>query len=159
MGMDKTLEMIRRNFDWPRMTKDIGDYVYSCDDCQRNKVSPYKRHGTLHPLRLSYFPWDSISMDFISQLPVSEGCTTIWIGVDHFTKMVHFIPIKEKPKTADGCGKLFLLNISRLHGLPRDIVSDKDPVLTSTFRAALMKTLNVQIRKSTAFRPQTDGQT
>ena len=159
MGMDKTLEMISRNFYWLGMAEDIEDYVRSCDDCQRNKASQYKWHCTLHPLELSYSPWDSISMDFITHLPVSEGCTTIWVVVDRFTKMAHFIPIKEKQKTAEGCAKLFLLNVWRLHGLPSDIVSDRDPVFTSTFWAELMKKLNVRLRKSTAFRPQTDGQT
>ena len=58
MGMDRTLEMINRNFYWPRIAEDIEDYVRSCDDCQRNKESRHKRHGTLHPLELSYSPWD-----------------------------------------------------------------------------------------------------
>ena len=74
MGMDKTLEMVDQNFYWPEMAKDIEDYVRSCVDCQKNKALRHKRHGTLHPLELSYAPWDSISMDFITQLPKSEGC-------------------------------------------------------------------------------------
>ena len=73
IGMDKIMEMVDRNFYWPEIGKDIEDYVCSCEDCQKNKVPRYKRHGTLHPLELSYTPWDSISMDFITQLPKSEG--------------------------------------------------------------------------------------
>ena len=69
MGMDKTAELIRRNFFWPKMVEEIEDYVRSCEDCQKNKASRHKRHGTLHPLELSYSPWDSISMDFIVALP------------------------------------------------------------------------------------------
>jgi hypothetical protein len=159
MGMDKTTEMIRRNFFWPKMGEEIEDYVRSCEDCQRNKASRHKRHGTLHPLELSYSPWDSISMDFIIQLPLSEGCATVWIIVDRFTKMAHFIPIKEKEKTAEGCAKLFLSNVWRLHGLPSSIVSDRDSVFTSSFWAELMKKLNIKRKMSTAFHPQTDGQT
>ncbi|HEY4064592.1 MAG TPA: DDE-type integrase/transposase/recombinase, partial [Puia sp.] len=159
MGMDKTLEMINRNFYWPRMAEDIEDYVRSCVDCQRNKASRHKRHGTLHPLELSYAPWDSISMDFITHLPVSDDCSTVWVIVDRYTKMAHFIPVKNGQKTAEGCAKLFLANVWKLHGLPSDIVSDRDPVFTSTFWAELMKKLDVRLRKSTAFRPQTDGQT
>src|ERR1700712_2354959 len=159
MGMDKTTEMIRRNFFWPKMAEEIEDYVRSCEDCQRNKASRHKRHGTLHPLELSYSPWDSISMDFIVQLPLSEGCVTIWVVVDRFTKMAHFIPIKEKEKTAEGCAKLFLSNVWRLHGLPSSIVSDRDSVFTSSFWAELMKKLDIKRKMSTAFHPQTDGQT
>ena len=113
----------------------------------------------LHPLELSYAPWDSISMDFITHLPVSEGCSTVSVVVDRFTKMAHFIPIRDKQKTVKGCAKLFLSNVWKLHGLPSDIVSDRVSVFTSTFWAELMKKLDLGLRKSTAFRPQTDGQT
>ena len=159
MGMDKTVEIVGRNFYWPGMAEEISDFVRSCDDCQRNKASRHKRHGTLHPLELSYAPWDSISMDFITQLPLSNGCATIWVVVDHFTKMAHFIPIEDKQRTAENCARLFLANVWKLHGLPNDIVSDRDPVFTSRFWAELMERLDVRLRKSTAFRPQTDGQT
>jgi len=141
------------------MAKDIEDFVRSCDDCQQNKAPRHKRHGTLHPLELAYSPWDSISMDFITQLPTSDGCSTVWVIVDRFSKMAHFIPIADGQKTAEGCAKLFLANVWKLHGLPSDIVSDRDPVFTSKFWAELMERLDVRLRKSTAFRPQTDGQT
>ena len=93
MGMHKTLQMINRNFYRPRMAKDIEDYDRSCNDSQRNKASRYKRHGTLHPLELSYSPWDSISMDFITHLPVSEDCFTVWVIEDRYIKMAHFVPV------------------------------------------------------------------
>ena len=157
MGMDKTLEMINCNFYWPKMAKDIENYVRPCDDCQRNKASRHKRHGMLHPLELSYSPWDSISMDFITHLPVSEDCSTVWVIVDRYTKMAHFVPVKNAQKTAEGCTKLFLANVWKLHGLPSDIVSDRDPVFTSTFWVELMKKLDVRLRKRTVFWPQTDG--
>ena len=111
MGMDKTSELIDRNFYWPAMAKDIEDFVRSCDDCQQNKAPRHKRHGTLLPLELAYSPWDSISMDFITQLPKSDGCSTVWVIVHHFSKMAHFIPIANRQKTAEGCAKLFLANM------------------------------------------------
>ena len=98
-------------------------------------------------------------MDFITQLPTSEGCLTVWVIVDRFTKMVHFIPVKDGQMTAEGCAKFFLQNIWKLHGLPSSIISDRDPVFTSKFCAELMGRLDVRIRKTTAFHPQTDGQT
>ena len=124
MGMDKTLEMINRKFYWPRMVEDIEDNVRSSDDCQRSKDSHHKRHVTLHPLELSYSPWDSISIDFITHLPVSEDCSTVRVIVDHYTKTAHFVPVKNAQKTAEGCAKLFLADVWKLHALPRDIVSD-----------------------------------
>ena len=69
MGMDKTIEMVDRNFYWPEMAKNIEDYVRSFEDYQKNKAPCHKRHGMLHPLEMSYAPWDPISMDFITQLP------------------------------------------------------------------------------------------
>ena len=159
MGMDKTMELVDLNFYWPEMAKDIEDYVRSCEDCQKNKASRHKRHGTLHPLELSDAPWDAISMDFITQLPKSDGCSMVWVIVDHFTKMAHFVPVKDGQKTAEDCAKLFLENIWKLHGLPSSIISDRDPVFTSKFWAELMGRLDVRLRKTMAFHPQTDGNT
>ena len=138
MGMDKSIEMVDRNIFWPKMATDIKDYVRSCEDFQKNKAPRHKRHGTFHPLELSYAPWDSISMDFIIQLPKSEGCSTVWVIVDQFTKIVHFIPIKDGQQIAEGCANLFLQNIWKLHGLPSSIISDRDPMFTSKFWAELM---------------------
>ena len=94
MGMDKTFKMVDRNFYWPEMAKDVKNDVRSCEDCQKKKARRLKSYGTLHPLELSYAPCDSISMDFFTQLPKSEGCSTVWVIVDRFNKMVHFIPIR-----------------------------------------------------------------
>ena len=91
MGMNKTIEIINRNFYWPHMAEEIEDYVRSCNNSQWNKVSQHKRYDMLHPLKLSYALWDSISMDFITHLPVSEGCFTVWIVVNRFTMMALFI--------------------------------------------------------------------
>ena len=98
-------------------------------------------------------------MDFITQLPKSDGYSTVWVIVDRITKMAHFVPVKDGKKTAEGCAKLFLENIWKLHGLPSSIISDRDPGFTSKFWAKLMGRLDVPLRKSTAFHPQTDGQT
>ena len=92
LGMDKTMELVDRNFYLPEMAKDIEDYVRSYEDYQKNKASQHKRHGALHPPQLSYAPWDAISMDFITQLPKSDGGSMVWVIVDRFTKMAHFVP-------------------------------------------------------------------
>ena len=159
MGMAKTMELVDRNLYWPAMAKDIEDYVRSWEDCQKNNTFQHNRHGALHPLQLFYALWDAISMDFITQLPKLDGCSIVWVIEDGFTKMAHFVHIKDGKKTAEGCAKLFLENIWKLHDLPSSIISDRDHVFTSTFWAKLMGRLDMRLRKRTSFHPQTDGQT
>ena len=133
MGMDKTIELVDRKFYGPEMANVIEDYVCSCEDCQchMNKASLHKRHGVLHPLELFYALWDAISMDCIVPLPKSDGCSTVWVIVDRFIKMAHYVPINNRQKTAKRCAKLFLEHIWKLHGLPSHIISERDPVFTS----------------------------
>jgi len=80
------------------MNERIIDFVRSCPECQRNKASWHQPYGLSSPLELSYAPWQSIAMDFITELPRSEGCNQLWVVIDRFTKMVHFIPLKEKKR-------------------------------------------------------------
>ena len=80
-------------------------------------------------------------MDLVKQLPKSESWSTIWVIVDRFTTMVHFIPSKDGQKAAEGYAKVFLRNSWKLHGLPSSIISDREPVFTSTVRAELMASL------------------
>lgn len=97
-------------------------------------------------------------MDFIVQLPESKGYTQIWVVIDRFSKMAHFIPLPGTASSQD-LAKVFLAQIWRIHGLPLDIVSDRDAKFTSSFWASLMELLDIKLRMSTAFHPQTDGQT
>jgi transposase InsO family protein len=156
-GAGKTVEIVSRNFHWPNMDEHVRRYVHECDSCQRNKPSRHRRNGLLHPLELPNSPWSSVSMDFITDLPQSEGCSTIWVVIDRFTKMAHFVPLKEK--TATHVARQFVNHIWKSHGLPDDIVSDRDTAFTSKFWKEVMTFLGVTQRMSTAFHPQTDGQT
>jgi transposase InsO family protein len=157
-GQDKTLELLTRHFFWLKMDEWVADYVRSCDICQRNKSPRHARYGLLHPLELTYTPWQSISMDFITQLPISEGNTSIWVVVDRFSKMAHFIPLGE-PATAENLAKVFVREIWRLHGLPTSIIGNRDSCFTSDFWKGVLTRLGIRPRMSTSFRPQTDGQT
>jgi len=102
--------------------------------------------------------WSHISADFITKLPLAQGYDSILVVVDHFTKMAHFVPTMEKT-IAEGLARLFRDNVWRLHGLPESIISDRGP----QFAAGLMRELNgllgISTKLSTAFHPQTDGQT
>jgi hypothetical protein len=157
-GSDKTIELISRNFYWPNMGEWIADYVRSCHTCQKNKSTKHARFGLLQPLEAPPRPWSSISMDFIVDLPPSEGYTSIWVIVDRYSKMAHFIPLKT-PTGAEELAKIFVKEIFRVHGLPSDIVSDRDTRFTSQLWVSLCKLIGIKLKMSTAFHPQTDGST
>jgi transposase InsO family protein len=159
MGQDKTIELIRRNFWWPKMDEHIIDYVRSCPECQRNKAARHQPYGLLSPLELPYAPWQSIAMDFVTDLPLSEECDQLWVVIDRFTKMAHFIPLPAKGKTASDLARLFAREIWKYHGLPTDIVSDRDSRFTSGVWTEFLRLTGIRSRMSTAFHPQTDGQT
>ena len=116
------------------MDEETKDYVRSCDVCQRDKTSRRKKYGLLQPLDIPHQPWKSISMDFITGLPESNGFTQIWVVVDRLTKMARFIPMVTGEKSpAKDLAKTFAREIWRLHGLPLDIVSDRGSVCISGF--------------------------
>jgi len=157
MGQDKTIELIRRNFWWPKMNERIIDFVRSCPECQQNKANRHQPYGLSSPLELPYAPWQSIAMDFITELPLSEGCDQLWVIIDRFTKMVHFLLLRNK--TAADLAVIFGREIWKHHGLPADIVSDRDSRFTSEVWKEFLQTSGIRPRMSTAFHPQTDGQT
>jgi len=159
MGQDKTIELIRRNFWWPKMNERIIDFVRSCPECQRNKAARHQPYGLTSPLELPYAPWQSIAMDFITELPLSGGCDQLWVVIDRFTKMAHFLPLKIEKKTAADLAVIFAKEIWRHHGLPTDIVSDRDSRFTSETWREFLRSSGIRPRMSTAFHPQTDGQT
>jgi hypothetical protein len=131
-GQFKTLEWIKANFYWPKMDLDMEEYVCSCNCCQRNKVVRHKKFGLLEPLDIPNRPWDELSMDFIVALPESNGHTKIWVIVDCFTKMAHFLPLSTDTPIKD-LANLYLKDVWRLHGLPSTAVSDRDSRFQSKF--------------------------
>ena len=159
LGEEKTLDSVRRLFTWPGMGADVKEYVSTCPTCQATKSSSRRPAGLLQPLPIPDKKWDQISMDLITQLPrTTAGKDCIFTIVDRLSKMVHLIPCQtaiSAPELAD----LFINNIYRLHGMPSVIVSDRDTRFTSNFWSAVMKALGTKIAMSTAFHPQTDGQT
>jgi len=157
MGQDKTIELVRRNFWWPKMNERILDFVRSCPECQQNKSSQHQPYGLSSPLEQPYAPWQSIAMDFITELPLSEGCDQLWVIIDRFTKMAHFNPLREK--SASHLTKIFAREVWRFHGSPTDIMSDRDSRFTSETWKEFLGLLAIRPRMSTAFHPQTDGQT
>lgn len=157
-GISKTFDLVSREYYWPGLRKYVKNYVLGCDTCTRNKTSHHKPYGLLQPLPVPDAPWTSISVDFITQLPNSGPYSAICVFVDRFTKMALFIPTSNSID-AEGTATLFIKHVFCHYGTPSDIVSDRGSTFTSKFTQSLLKGLQVKQKLSTAFHPQTDGQT
>jgi len=112
-GQEKTIEIVTRDFYWKALADWITDYVRSCDECQHSKSPRHAKYGLLQPLEVPYASWSSISRDFITQLPESQGKTQIIVVVDRFTKIAHFIGLDENA-TAKDIGYTFLWEVWKL---------------------------------------------
>ncbi|KAF1315473.1 Pol protein, partial [Globisporangium splendens] len=158
LGREKTFLSLSRDYYWPHMYKWVRKYVRTCETCQRVKPSG----STQAPLRSLAVPsdsWKSVSMDFIFGLPRDKhGRNGILVFVDRFSKMVHLAPVSDKI-SAEMTAKVFVDVVFRLHGLPVEIVSDRDTRFTSKFWRALFGLLDTKLSMSTAAHPETDGQT
>ncbi|KAJ9519236.1 hypothetical protein QJQ45_017895, partial [Haematococcus lacustris] len=159
VGITKTLERLSRVFYWDTMRADVRHYVTTCDACQRDKSSTLKPGGLLNPLSIPDYRWESVSMDLIIKLPsASHGFDAICVFVDRLSKMVHFVPCKES-MNAKGFARLFVDNVFKLHGLPKDVVSDRGPHFHNTFWHHVQKLLGMRGSLSSSYHPQSDGQT
>ncbi|MBW0500501.1 hypothetical protein O181_040216, partial [Austropuccinia psidii MF-1] len=140
------------------MTKFIKDYVSSCQQFSRNKITHHKKFGFLKPLAIRNEPLISLSMDFITQLPLSNSFDSIPVIVDRFSKMEVFIPTMYSITSLD-LAHLFIKNIFSKHSLPSRIVSYRGSLFVSSFWTNLCQQLNISRDLSTAYHPETDGQT
>jgi len=157
-GQEKTIEIVTRDFYWKELADWIRDYVRSCNEFQHSKSPRHAKYGLIQPLEVPYAGWSSISTNFITQLPESQGKTQIMVVVDQFTKMSHFIGLHENV-TAKDVGDTFLGEVWKLHGLPTEIISDMDAKFAGDFWESLRKMLGVKRGMSTAYHLRTDGQT
>jgi len=156
-GVQKTLHRLRADFYIPGDRSLVQDWVRTCATCQRNKTEAFQPAGLLQPLEVPDQVWADISMDFIEGLPKVGGKSVILTVVDRFSKYAHFIALGH-PYTATSVARAFFDNVVRLHGFPSSIVSDRDPVFTGHVWRDLFQMAGVKLRMSTAFHPQTDGQ-
>lgn len=140
------------------MKQDVYKHIQECLVCQQNKGETVARPGLLHPIPIPDRVWTDISMDFIVGLPLSHGKTAIFVVVDRLSKAAHFMPLQH-PYTASTVAQLFLDNVYKLHGFPKSIISDRDAIFLSSFWKEFFKLQKVHLLPSTAYHPQTDGQT
>ncbi|KAK9045165.1 hypothetical protein V6N11_059054 [Hibiscus sabdariffa] len=128
-GMRRTLALLKSNYYWPQMQDVVEEYVQTCLVCQQDKVVQHQPGGLLDPLPIPDKPWESVSMDFITCLPKSDGFGSIIVVVDRFSKYATFIAASPDCTTEEAA-KLFLRNVVKLWGVPSNIVSDRDPRFT-----------------------------
>ena len=159
LGSDKTYSVIRRTWWWTGMERDVRAFVRSCEMCQRNKASNQQAAGLLQPLPTPSRRWEQVSLDLITSLPSTpRQHSAILVIVDRFTKRIHISPTHDEV-TAPQVARIYFDTIFRHHGLPRVIVSDRDPRFTGHFWKTLFDILGTRLAMSTAYHPQTDGQT
>jgi len=157
-GRWKMAELIVRNYWWPGVTKEVGRYIDGCDTCQRYKNRSEAPVEKLMPNAIPEKLWSHISADFITKLPLAQGYDTILVVCDCFSKMAHFIATIEKT-SAEELAKLFQDHVWKLHGLPESIKSDRGVQFVVGMIKELNNLLGIQTKLSTAYHPQTDGQT
>ena len=158
-GQRKTLDLVRRVFYWPDMKEDVVKYCRACPSCQLNKARNTKPAGLLQPLDIPGRRWESISMDFIVELPLSKaGNDSILVIVDRLSKMTHLVACKTNISSPE-VAELFIREVVRLQGWPTSIISDRDPRFVSEFWRHLHQTFGAKLCMSSAYHPQTDGQT
>jgi hypothetical protein len=158
-GSTKMYQDLRRNFWWTRMKREVAKYVSKYDTCQRVKASHLKVSGTLQPLPIPSWKWEDISMVFIVGLPnTSQKHDSIWVINDRLTKVAHFLPV-HTTYTAKKYAEIYLEQIIRLHGVPKTIISDRGAQFNARFWKQLQSSLGTKLIRSSAYHPQTDGQT
>ena len=157
-GRDRTLNTVKRLFWWPDLTGWVTAYVRGCTSCQQKKPQNHPRRTPQFriPTTADTLPFQTIGLDLITQLPPSRGADAILTIVDHgCSRAAIFLPCKTTI-TGEGVAKLYMEHVYRWFGLPRKVISDRDPRFTSHFAKGLTQTLGIQQNVSTAFHPQTD---
>jgi len=152
------VELVTRNYWWPGMTRDVGKYVEGCDLCQRMKNKTEKPAGKMTLSEVPKKPWSHLTVDFIMKLPVVAGKDAVLVVCDRLLKMTHFVATTEG-MSVERLARLFWDNIWKLHGLPESVVSDRGLQFAVELTKELNRMLGIKTKLSTAFHPQTDGQT
>lgn len=155
-GIAATTQLVNKCFWWPSLQTDIIHYINNCTICQTTK-SPRQLPAGLHPLPIPQRPWSHLTIDFITDLPNSQGYTTILTIVDRFSKACRFIPLPKLPTTLETAEQL-CNQVFHFYGLPEDIVSNRGPQFTSRLWSAFFQKLNINISLTSGYHPEANGQ-
>ena len=158
LGGNNMYQDLKQFYWWKGMKRDVTEYVSKCLTCQQVKAEHQVTTGLLNPLPIPHWKWDNITMDFVSGFPLTQQKhDSVWVIIDKLTKSTHFIPVR-MDYSMDRLAELYVKEIVQLHGTPLSIVSDRDLCFTSRFWNKLQSALGTKLKFSTAFHPQTDGQ-
>ncbi|GJZ87750.1 putative nucleotidyltransferase, ribonuclease H, partial [Tanacetum coccineum] len=158
-GSTKMYRDLKQKFWWNGMKQEVARFMAKCLTCQQVKIEHQRASGLLQPLDIPTWKWDQISMDFVTRLPRTfKKNDAIWVVVDQLTKSAHFFPIQQGFSSSK-LAEIFQQEIIRLQGTHASIVSDRDPRFASRFWKGLQNAWGTKLKFSTAFHPQTDGQT
>ncbi|KAI3821766.1 hypothetical protein L1987_09338 [Smallanthus sonchifolius] len=158
-GADKMYTGLRQQYWWPGMKKDIALFVAKSLTCSKVKAEHQKPSGLLKQPEIPMWKWENLAMDFITKLPrTSSGHDSIWVIIDRLTKSAHFLAIREDYRV-EKLARIYIDEIVSHHGIPLNIISDRDSRFTSRFWQSLQSELGTRLDLSTAYHPQTDGQT
>lgn len=162
LGASKTIDYLRDHVWWKDMVSDVRAFCETCHTCKISKPSNQKPYGLLNPLSVPSYPWESIGMDFVGPLPESGNrdgqFDSITVVICLLTSMVHLIPSRTN-YNASQLAELMFEHVYKLHGLPKNIISDRDVLFTSTFWGQLHRLIGTRLRLSSAYHPQSDGST
>ncbi|WMV35100.1 hypothetical protein MTR67_028485 [Solanum verrucosum] len=156
-GIARTFHRLSSNFYWKNMCHGVKVFIASCQICQQMKDHHHHPAGLLLPLPIPEQVFEEITMDFVTCFPPSRDKTTIMTVVDRLSKYGHFVPLPAT-FTALTVVEAFVAHILKLHGTPKSIVTDRDPRFLHVFWQELYRLQGTSLAMSTAYHPQTDGQ-
>ncbi|KAI4902633.1 hypothetical protein NFI96_002208 [Prochilodus magdalenae] len=156
-GETRTLQLVSGKYWWECMSSDIHRFVASCSTCSQCKTPRTLPAGKLMPLPIPTRPWSHIAVDFVTDLPVSQGHTVILTVVDRFSRGVRFIPFPQLP-TAFQTAETLFDHVFRFFGIPEDILSDRGTQFTSQVWTAFMERLSITVSLTSGYHPQSNGQ-
>ena len=163
-GIKQTYENVLKKYTFPKMKDRITEYIAACATCKRSKPTRHKQYGQIQMLPPPTEAWEEITMDFITKLPESQDPATkeyydsILVVVDRLTKYCHYIPFRES-YTAEQLSYVLLDRVLRIRGIPKVYITDRDKLFTSKYWKTLTALMGTKHKLSTAYHPQTDGQT
>uniref|UniRef100_A0A8C7W9Q6 Gypsy retrotransposon integrase-like protein 1 n=1 Tax=Oncorhynchus mykiss TaxID=8022 RepID=A0A8C7W9Q6_ONCMY len=156
-GIDRTVRGLRGKYWWPTLARDVKLYVSSCSVCAQSKAPRHLPRGKLQPLPVPQRPWSHLSVDFLTDLPPSQGNTTVLVVVDRFSKSCRLLRLRGLPTALQTAEALFT-HVFRHYGVPEDIVSDRGPQFTSRVWKAFMERLGISVSLTSGYHPESNGQ-
>jgi hypothetical protein len=158
-GSTKMYQDLNQHYWWTKMKIEITRYVARCDTCRCVKAIHMKAARPLQSLSIPTWKWEDISKDFIVGLSrTAKGFNSIWVIIDRLTKIAHFLPVKTYYPVIT-YAQIYIARVLNLHGVPKTIVLDQGPQFVSKFWEELHKSLGTKLLDSSAYHPQTSGQT